>query len=217
MCPIALILVHALCNGLVFGSTLSEVLQHVAVTPGFRVLWKFPDQPVLSAIARKPSRCDLTKVAVNAQLLKPIKLMGLTSNILKRVYVHALRSGAARDLAYLPKSNEGSGFSTDEIRQTLGHSAATAFHGTTDEYVGGTSREDWNARAKNKSVVHRREPEFSEVSAFEAVTAPVTREELEAWKEKMPRMLSVPARSRRREYRTTFVVNVTRPLSRTRQ
>lgn len=37
--------------------------------------------------------------------------MGIILNILSRVYVHALRTGAARDIAYLPTA-DGAGFTT---------------------------------------------------------------------------------------------------------
>ena len=50
------------------------------------------------------------------QRLETIKLRGIVSNILTRVYTHALRLGAARDLTHLPESNEGIGFTTDERR-----------------------------------------------------------------------------------------------------
>ena len=116
ICPIALILVHALRNGLRYGTSLGEVLDHASRSPGLRVQWKHPDLLVLCAIGGKPSRCDLAKPSVTMQLLETIKLMGLVSNILSWVYTQALRLGAARDLAHLPESTEGFGFTTDERR-----------------------------------------------------------------------------------------------------
>lgn len=85
VCPIAWIMVHALRDDSVSGSTLNEVLDDATTTQGLRVKQKSPDLPVLSALARKPGRCDLDKPTRPKQLLETIKLMGLVSNIITRV------------------------------------------------------------------------------------------------------------------------------------
>lgn len=92
---------------------------------------------MLAAIVRKPHRYDLSKPALPSQLLHTIKEMGLVSNILTRVYIHATRLSAIRDEAYLLKSNEGYRYCTDELRQSLGYKSTTAAKGVTERYVGG--------------------------------------------------------------------------------
>ncbi|CAF9942527.1 MAG: hypothetical protein ALECFALPRED_009791 [Alectoria fallacina] len=52
-CPIAWIMVHALHDGSVSGSTLNEVLDDATTTQGLRVKQKSPDLPVLSAFAHE--------------------------------------------------------------------------------------------------------------------------------------------------------------------
>lgn len=185
VCPIIWLLVHALRNGLVYGNTLPEVLDRAFIRPDRLIEWTQPTLPVLPAFTHDSSiRCDLAKPARPGQLLATIKQMGLVSNILCRVYTHATRLGAIRDIAHLPKSNETFGYVTDEHRQVMQHSTTSFSKGLTENYVGGHTQELYNARAANKSKPHRREPRFSSTSAMDLVKAPVTDQEVREWKER---------------------------------
>ncbi|KAJ6093103.1 hypothetical protein N7486_008392 [Penicillium sp. IBT 16267x] len=106
--------------------------------------------------------------------------MGLVSNILSRVYIHATRLGAIREVAHLPKTTESFGFTTDEHRQTMGH----ANQHVTERYVGGHTMEVFNERAANKDKKHRREPRFSSDSATDTVNAPMTQQDIQEWDER---------------------------------
>ncbi|KAK9333345.1 hypothetical protein V1520DRAFT_388908 [Lipomyces starkeyi] len=160
MCPIALLLIHALRHGLVLGSIIEQVLESAANASDAKVVWLFPDRPLFAVFSHKStSVCDLDKPAGNDQVLQTIRLMGIISNILCRVYVDGLRLGAAQDIAHLPMAKEGSGFTTDQVRQSLGHSHS-AFH-------------------RERQFVSRWGPKFSETSALNIVKQSVTDEEIE--------------------------------------
>ncbi|KAK9362904.1 hypothetical protein V1504DRAFT_446817 [Lipomyces starkeyi] len=123
MCPIALLLIHALRHGLVLGSTIEQVLEYAANASDAKVVWLFSDRPLFAAFSNKSSSgCDLDNPAGNDQVLQAIKRMAIISNILCRVSVHGLRLGAAQDIAHLPSASDGSGFTTDQVRQSLVHS-----------------------------------------------------------------------------------------------
>jgi hypothetical protein len=184
VCPIVWLLIHALRNGLVLAKTLPDVLNQALSRPDHAVEWTNPCYPVLSSFARdRPRRCDLVKPASPYQLSGTIREMGLISNILSRVYTHAMRSGAIRDIAHLPKTNESFGVTTDEHRQFLHHSRQTMNDGITERYVGEHTRELFNERAANQAKRHRREPAFSSESATDIVKAPVSKQEVQEWRE----------------------------------
>ena len=174
ICPLTLLFIHALRHGLVRGRTIKEVLNNMAESPGRRLQWVQPSWPVACQFKGKGLSCELSKAARPEQLLNSIKEMGLISNILSRIYMHATRSGAARDLAHLPHLSKGTGTTTEEVRQGMGHTLKTMMTGTTESYVGGSSREFFNNRVSNKEAKHRREPTFSDMSAYQAVKALVT-------------------------------------------
>lgn len=181
ICPITWLLVHVLRNGLVFASTLTEVLDRAFARPDHKVEWKHPRYPVLAAFTHiKPVKCDLEKPAVPHQPLATIKEMGLVSNILCRVYIHATRLGAIREVAHLPPPTNTFGLTTDGHRQIMGHQNQRA----TENYVGGHTMEVFNERAANKARKHRREPCFSTESAMDTVKAPVTQQEIQDWDER---------------------------------
>ncbi|KAK9246717.1 hypothetical protein V1506DRAFT_505362 [Lipomyces tetrasporus] len=142
MCPIALLLIHALRHGLVLGSTIEQVLEYAANASDAKVVWLFPDRPLFAAFSHKStSECDLDKAAGNDQ-----------------------------------------GFTTDQVRQSLGHSHSAFNRGTTDTYVGSPTREYYNDRAE-RQFVSRWGPKFSETSAFNIVKQSVTDEEIREWQQ----------------------------------
>jgi hypothetical protein len=167
MCPVALLLVHALRHSLVAGNTLGEVLNLAVKRSDRAVVWLFPKRPVLPKFLYVPSlRCDLDQPAMSSQTSLSIAKMGIVAGMLDRAYGHALRLGAARDAAHLPASVvDGSGLATDNVRQSLGHKHVSLHSGTTDRYVGGASSEMWNLRAQMPYEPKGREPRFASSSS----------------------------------------------------
>ena len=133
------------------------------------IIWLFPSRPVLTAFAVGPLRCNLDQPATTYQLLDTIKEMGAVAGMLDRAYAHALRLGAARDVAHLPsKVADGTGLLSENVRQSLGHTYATMHSGVTEEYVGGSSLELYNARAMALKEHKGREPRFVSMQGGEA-------------------------------------------------
>ena len=182
VCPISLLLTHALRHGLVHGTTIQDVLKHTTAQTDRCVRWTYPNRPVLPMFANDPYRCLLDVPATPTQLLSTVKEMGLLAGMLDRAYTHAIRFGAARDVAHLPSTAAGMGFTNDQVRQSMGHTAQSMWNGTTNEYVGDPTREFYNDIAVNRDTVPHREPRFAartdEIRSH--IQAPVTAEELQA-------------------------------------
>ncbi|KAK9372787.1 uncharacterized protein V1513DRAFT_466306 [Lipomyces chichibuensis] len=182
MCTVSLLMIHALRHGLVVGSTIQEVLEHASNAADGRVVWTFPDRPVLCAFTNGVRKCDLDKPADTGQLRLSVKQMEIVSNILTRVYTRATRLGAAQDVSHLPQA-EGLGFTTNEVRQSLGHHNKAFQRGITEGYAGSPMREFYNDRAK-REFVHPWGAKFSEQSALELIKSPVTEEEIRDWQDR---------------------------------
>lgn len=179
VCPIALLMVHTLRNGLVYGNTVEEVLQDAAKQSDKRVRWKYPDRPVLCSISSGPHRCDLASVTATHQVMNTVKQMGVISGVLSRIYGHSLRLGAIRDFAHIDKSSASR--TIDEVRQFAGHTHGAMVRGVTERYTGEVAQETYNLRAAGGGPVHRREPKFAEDSEqLKLMNRKVTDEELQA-------------------------------------
>jgi hypothetical protein len=159
VCPIALLLIHALRHGLVYGTTIEEVLNHTAAQTDLRVKWTRPELPVLPAFSADGIRCELDHVAPVQQLNDTVRDMGVVAGLLSRVHAHALRLGAIRDYAHIVKTTSNP--SMDEVRAFAGHSHAGMTKGVTEQYAGDLFREHYNDRAISGGVRHRREPAFA--------------------------------------------------------
>lgn len=184
MCPITLLLIHALRHGLVLGSTIEQVLSHAVRAPDSKVIWLFPDHPIVAAFEIKGQRrCVLDKPATVDQLLDSVKQMGIVSNILTRVYTHATRLGTAQDLAHLPSTAEqASGFTTNLVRQGLAHKNSAFQRGLTQSYTGHATRELYNDRVTNE-YSNPWGPKFSQESVKEAVERPISEAEIREWQQ----------------------------------
>lgn len=136
---------------------------------------------MLPLFGNGPFQCLLDQPARPDQLLLSIRQMALIAGTVDLVYTHALRHGAARDVAHLRMGAiEGVGFANDTVRQSLGHWSRALASGVTEGYTGGTSADLYNARATNAKV-HRREPRFASSNSLqplEFVSAPVTDEQI---------------------------------------
>ncbi|KAK3617227.1 hypothetical protein LTR56_025441 [Elasticomyces elasticus] len=183
VCPIALLLAHSLRNGLIAGGkTLQQVLNHAARRLDHKVVWTFPDRPVLPLFVTATHRLDLDRPATPKQTLDTMKQLGLVSGMLDRIYTHALRAGSARDLMHVPRSAvagyEPMAFDSNDLRLSLGHSMKTYNSGTTNRYTGDPTHDYYGARA-SAQVVHRNEPSFAADSNEHAqfMRAPITEAE----------------------------------------
>jgi len=105
--------------------------------------------------------------------------MGLISNLLSPVTLHALRYGHAQDVAHLPR-DQTAGFVDDSIRQSLSHAPTTLMRGTTEMYTGPHTREIYNDRAAAQ-YTNPWGAEFSEESALDAVKGAVSNDEIAEW------------------------------------
>jgi hypothetical protein len=159
VCPIALLLIHALRHGLVYGTTIEEVLNHTAAQTDLQVKWTRPDLPVLPAFSSDGIRCELDHVAPTKQLNNTVRDMGVVAGLLSRAHAHALRLGAIRDFAHTVKTTSNP--NADEVRAFAGHSHGAMTKGVTEQYIGDVFREDYNDRAIGGGVRHRREPAFA--------------------------------------------------------
>ncbi|KAK4506430.1 hypothetical protein PRZ48_000162 [Zasmidium cellare] len=168
MCPISLLMVHALRHGMIEGgSCLTDVLRHAFMRPDKRIVWTHPRRPVMPMFSTNDGliRCLLDKPANTNQLLASVKKMGKASGVLERVYAHAVRLGGARDAAHisvsaLSKAGGADGLSEQEIGRLMGHTDGSRAKDTTHRYVGDTSVDVYTARAESQ-IVHLREPKFA--------------------------------------------------------
>ena len=185
VCPIALLVALALRHMLVEGSTATDIFTRACARTDRRIIWKFPYLPVCPAFCgaedHGSARCLLDKAAVTSQALDLLKQMGLVSNLLSRVHVHALREGHARDVAHL-EVKSGQGLVTNEVRLSLGHSERTYRNGTTQKYIGDPTQLLYNDRVQTQWV-DPLAPQFGigTTSAHALVKAPVSATEIEAW------------------------------------
>ncbi|MCJ1268077.1 hypothetical protein MMC22_007963, partial [Lobaria immixta] len=115
-----------------------------------KIAWLFPHRPVLTAFTMK----------------RNIKAMGLISNVLSNVHVHALRHDAAQDEAHLPSAKDGAG--------------ATFQDGITRAYADHSTRDSLNDHTENE-FVNPWGAKLSDTSAYKAVKQPVTIQEIKQW------------------------------------
>lgn len=174
VCVVTLILVHALRHGMVEAVTLPEILEKAAETRDKCVKWTYPARPVLCGLAQWPDRCDLDRPAKTANVTESIREMGFRSGSLKCMYSHALRNGAARDVAHLQRTGCETGSNDHAVRAQLGHSIVTHSKGTTDKYIGESSRDWYAERAENSTMSDRmKAPRFAATSSKNKALAPV--------------------------------------------
>lgn len=65
VCPLALLMIHALCHGLVRGTTLDQILEQTALAANQKIKWLFPLRPVLTAFSAMPSQRDHIQVELD--------------------------------------------------------------------------------------------------------------------------------------------------------
>ena len=183
VCPIALLLIHAMRHSLVRGKTINEVLEHTASSRLRQIEWLYPHRPVLGVIRLIPVyHVDLDSPSSTWVVNNWVKKMGLVSNILSRVHIHAARLGTAQDVSHLD-IKPGSGFASDNVRQVLHHTHRTSTLGVTDNYVGPPDFEIYNERVKRQYEAPTG-PGFAKESALEFINAPINKMQIKEWQEK---------------------------------
>ena len=145
ICPIKLLLVHALRHGYVHGSTIQEVLDHTARRVDRTVQWKMPAAPVLCQLSKSSAFLKLDRPAPQNQINANIKKMALLAGVLVPVTSRAIRAGGARDVTYLKKTIRGVASSTTAL--IVNHSRVSLDRGTTAGYVGALQETVYNLKA----------------------------------------------------------------------
>lgn len=135
VCPIKLLLIHALRTGHVAHTSIEALLRSLLLTPNRRVQWTNQLDPIAPAIVRQ-NFLDFTSPAGIHQVAKSVRAAGLLAGILTPLNTHDIRAGASRDVAKLP-SGVIKGVADATVAKTLGHSHKTLYNGVTDSYVGG--------------------------------------------------------------------------------
>lgn len=175
MCPILWLLAHALRHDLVESDglhTIRGVLQVANRRIDRTVIWKQPRAPVLCASVASSGKLLVDTPARADHILKIVKLLGQTAGVFGRIYAHAFRAGAARDLRY---SSSGHGAETGirEVGQFLSHSAKATTSGITEGYIGGSERDTYTQRLHNPAppVIRRSTIAADPVSYKKALNA----------------------------------------------
>ena len=194
-CPIHLLIVHALRHDLVVGGPTLQGLERQLEQTG-RVEWRYPQRPVLCGFGGANQTLTLDTPADVSSITDTLKHMGRVSGLLSDVYSHAIRYGAARDIAHL-KTAGGQGEITESVRQAMGHSNSTMMAGVTEDYVGDSTREFFNERAAAQTV-YRDQPKFAQVPMITTGRV-VTKEEVDSWQQKHLSHLTVAQRGLKTE------------------
>lgn len=137
ICPIKLLLIHALRTGHVAYTSVESLLRSVQSTPSRTIQWTHQSDPVIAAIK---STCflDFTHPAAPEQVSKTVKQAALLAGVLVPLSSHDVRAGVARDVASLPAGSIR-GVAGTAVAKVLGHSHQTLRRGATDRYAGGIS------------------------------------------------------------------------------
>ena len=148
VCPIKLLIIHALRIGAV-SSTTFEGLRTKAITRADKTIqWITPNNPVIPAIVSRRI-LDLKEPAGVQQTLKTISAMSVKAKCTVHLRAHDLRHGTARDLAHLDRGMIR-GYANMAVANALGHKMSTFMRDITDSYVGGSDFSSWTLRAQSE-------------------------------------------------------------------
>ncbi|RTE70581.1 hypothetical protein BHE90_015012 [Fusarium euwallaceae] len=148
LCPIKLLLCHALRTGAVYETSWAELRQAARERPSKGIIWAYPERPVICAIAGNSDKLVLDRpspvASAQATLTQAAQLIGIVA----KVKTHDIRRGAARQSAHLEHSIAGSAI--EQARIAIGHSHSSRDNGETEDYVGDLDDHNWTNRAKQK-------------------------------------------------------------------
>lgn len=148
LCPIKLLLCHALRTGAVSERTWADLRQASKGRPSHRLVWAYPERPVICAIAGFSRELNLDMASPYQASADTLDEASLLAGIVQKLRPHDIRRGAAREAAHLGLLNSSA--AVEQARLTIGHSLNTArtSNGETEEYIGVIDSEVWDKRAK---------------------------------------------------------------------
>ncbi|KAM0440829.1 hypothetical protein ACHAPT_000130 [Fusarium lateritium] len=148
LCPLKLLLCHALRTGAVHETSWAELRQASKERPNKRVIWAHPKRPVICAIAGNSKKLLLDKPSPVGAGLAVLRQAAQLTGLLAKVRTHDIRRGAARQSAHL--QNAIAGYAVEQGRIAIGHSIKARDSGATEEYIGHLDDQNWSNRAKQK-------------------------------------------------------------------
>jgi len=132
---------HALRTAAVEGATtMQEAIDRALRRKDRTIQWKHPDRPILPRFTGD-GHLDLQSAAATNQLRLTLNEAAKLSGLAKRLRIHDIRRGAARDASRLPQQS-----SISNAQDELGHSNASTDAGTTKEYVGHLKKSTFSER-----------------------------------------------------------------------
>jgi hypothetical protein len=107
ICPIKLLLIHALRHGYLNGKFIDEVLSNACMRLDKQIIWKNGQVPVFCAVASFGAFLLLDEPATINQASKFVAQAALLCGLHKPLVAHDLRRGAARDIAQIKQVSVG--------------------------------------------------------------------------------------------------------------
>jgi hypothetical protein len=148
VCPVKLLVIHALRTGAVDPSSWEDLTAQTLRRRDRTVQWKTPDRPVISAIV--PGKCsflDLEKPARTGQIMNTLVNMGRKAKLVVKATTHDLRRGSVKDISHLKEDVRG--FATPTVAAAVGHRVSTYMNDVTASYNGGSDVSIWTLRAES--------------------------------------------------------------------
>ncbi|SMQ47771.1 unnamed protein product [Zymoseptoria tritici ST99CH_3D7] len=145
ICPIKLLLIHALRTGQVEETSIDELITNLARRPSRQVIWKNPKHPVLCAIGARSIGLDLEEPAIHTRMAGTLEQASVAAGLLAVLKSYDLRRGAARDLANNPDVITGT--ANAGVGAGLGH--LTTSVNVTAHYIGDYNFDHYSARVAN--------------------------------------------------------------------
>jgi len=142
-------MIVALRFGQVFGTTLSQVLDHTAQRVDKVVQWTRPDWPVFCRM-NLGVLLPVREPAPYTQVSSSLRQMALAAGVLGHVTPHDIKRGSVRDTAYLKKTLTG--VTNAAVGLVAHHKTKSTNAGVTGGYVGSLQTPMYNLRAESEFV-----------------------------------------------------------------
>jgi integrase len=148
VCPIKLLLIHALRLGRVQGKSIDEVLSKARIRPNKQIVWTDDQAPIFYAITSSGAGLLVDKPASNQQAKHFVAQAGQLCGVLGSIITHDIRRGSARDTAQIKSGING--LATSAVAATLGHTHQSHQRAVTAAYVGAIDDDVWAKRVNLK-------------------------------------------------------------------
>ena len=148
VCPIKMLLISAMRLGAVQG-TIEEILAKTAARRDKTLQWADGrgSSPVLCGFETAAHLVIVDKPATVDQLRDTMYYASLRAGILKPIIPHDMRRGSAKDIANLPQDpTAATGLASSVVAAELGHTTLSLRNGTTGDYVGASTVDNWTKR-----------------------------------------------------------------------